>query len=128
MNRELGRAVAGGNERIVGRCRRLRRRLRPGVAARTEPLDGRLAGVLLGRSPSKRDRNIATRAVVILRDWAFADLGLHRLWLMHSSSNKASCKLACVSGFTVEGTMREALLHSDGWHDMHIHGQLARHR
>lgn len=75
--------------------------------------------------PRMRGRRIATRAVEALRDWSFTHLGLHRLWLMHSLRNEASCRVATASGFSVEGTLREALLHPDGWHHMHVHGQVA---
>ncbi|MFO7960413.1 MAG: GNAT family N-acetyltransferase [Nitriliruptoraceae bacterium] len=76
-------------------------------------------------TPERRGHGLATRAVTALNDWAFADLGLHRLWLMHSTRNEPSCGVALAAGFVPEGTLREALFHPDGWHDMHVHGQLA---
>ncbi|MET4225621.1 GNAT family N-acetyltransferase [Oerskovia enterophila] len=75
--------------------------------------------------PAARGRRVAPRAVGVLVDWAFGDLGLHRLRLVHSTQNEASCKVALAAGFTPEGTLRESGRHVDGWHDMHLHARLA---
>jgi RimJ/RimL family protein N-acetyltransferase len=56
--------------------------------------------------------------------WAFETLGLHRLALQHSVHNTASCRVAEKAGFAVEGTLRSAARHQDGWHDMHVHGRV----
>lgn len=74
--------------------------------------------------PDARGRGVATGALRRLARWALAELGLHRLWLMHSVANTPSCRVATGAGFEPEGTMRQALLHADGWHDMHIHGRV----
>jgi RimJ/RimL family protein N-acetyltransferase len=63
-------------------------------------------------------------AVVRIGRWAFEDLGLHRLRITHSVANTASCRIATRAGFPLEGTMRSALLHADGWHDEHLHAQV----
>jgi len=52
------------------------------------------------------------------------DLGLHRLELRHSTANPASCRVAARAGFRLEGTLRSAMRHPDGWHDMHLHARL----
>ena len=75
--------------------------------------------------PAARGAGIAGRAARAVSAWAFADLGLHRLSLMHSTANAASCRVASAAGFEAEGTLRSALLHADGWHDMHLHSLLA---
>ena len=74
---------------------------------------------------SARGEGLAPRAVERLVAWAFDDLGLHRLTLVHSTANEASCRVATKSGFALEGTARSSLLHDDGWHDMHLHARLA---
>jgi RimJ/RimL family protein N-acetyltransferase len=38
--------------------------------------------------------------------------------------NAESCQVALKAGFALEGTARSALLHTDGWHDMHVHARL----
>ncbi|GAA3449213.1 GNAT family N-acetyltransferase [Dactylosporangium matsuzakiense] len=74
--------------------------------------------------PSYRGRRIAPRALAAMSSWAFGSLGLHRLVVRHSMDNPASCKVAVAAGFPAEGVQRGALLHADGWHDMHLHARL----
>lgn len=60
--------------------------------------------------------------------WAFDILGLHRVCLHHSTANLASCRVAAELGFRVEGTLRGAIHHADGWHDVHTHARLRTDR
>ncbi len=75
--------------------------------------------------PDARGSQLASRAASALSEWAFDVAGLHRIELLHSALNPASCRVAERAGFLVEGTSRSALLHVDGWHDMHVHSRLA---
>lgn len=75
--------------------------------------------------PSARGQGTAPLATAAVSAWLFEDIGLHRLWLMHSVQNEPSCRVASKAGFAAEGTLRDGLLHADGWHDMHVHGRLA---
>ena len=75
--------------------------------------------------PEHRGHGVATRGTCALADWAFDELGLHRLGLLHSTRNEGSCRVAELALFRHEGTLREDVLHGDGWHDMHVHGRLA---
>ncbi len=74
--------------------------------------------------PEARGRAIAARAVCALAGWLFG-AGLRRLELEHSTANLASCRAALRAGFAPEGVKRGAVLHEDGWHDMHLHARLA---
>lgn len=74
--------------------------------------------------PSARGLGIAPRALTALYEWAFGVLGLHRLELTHATANEASCRVALKTGFAPEGTKRSAVLHADGWHDMHLHARV----
>ncbi|MFK4098540.1 GNAT family N-acetyltransferase [Streptomyces sp. NPDC019531] len=74
--------------------------------------------------PAVRGTGVAVEAVHRLTGWALHDLGLHRLTLCHAVANKASCRVAEKTGFRLEGTMRHALLHADGWHDQHLHARV----
>jgi RimJ/RimL family protein N-acetyltransferase len=71
--------------------------------------------------PPARGAGVVVEATVRLSRWALDDLGLHRLRLCHAVANTASCRVADKAGYAFEGTMRESLLHADGWHDQHLH-------
>ena len=75
--------------------------------------------------PAGRGTGVATRAARVLARWILEDLGLARLELMHSTANEASCRVAGKAGFVAEGILRHAVLHTDGWHDMHLHSRVA---
>ena len=72
-----------------------------------------------------RRRGIAVRALRAATGWMFTQAGFHRLELMHSTDNDASCRVARRAGYRLEATQRERVLHADGWHDMHLHVRLA---
>jgi [ribosomal protein S5]-alanine N-acetyltransferase len=74
--------------------------------------------------PDARGRGVATRALRAATAWMFTHVGLHRIELLHSTGNQASCRVANQSGYGYEGTKRRQALHADGWHDMHLHARL----
>jgi RimJ/RimL family protein N-acetyltransferase len=74
--------------------------------------------------PDRRGRGIAGRSLRSMTDWTFHEIGLHRIALVHSVANEASCRVATSAGFAYEGTARGQALHPDGWHDMHLHARL----
>lgn len=75
--------------------------------------------------PQARGRNVAARALNTMSDWLFHGVGLHRVELEHSTANAPSCRVADKAGFLAEGTRRQQVLHTDGWHDMHLHARLS---
>ena len=75
--------------------------------------------------PDARGEGVATKALDALSTWAFEDVGFHRLFLVHSTSNDASCRVATKAGFVAEGVERSSILHIDGWHDMHVHARIS---
>jgi [ribosomal protein S5]-alanine N-acetyltransferase len=83
------------------------------------------AEVAYWTSPEHRGKRVASRALCALSDWAFDDLGLHRLGLLHSTRNAGSCHVARRGLYVAEGILREQAPHPDGWHDMHVHARLA---
>jgi RimJ/RimL family protein N-acetyltransferase len=95
------------------------------VALRAINLFDGVAEVAYWILPAARGRGVVVRATDELARWAFEDLGLHRLVLRHSTLNVASCRAAQKAGFAPEGTERSSLLHTDGWHDMHLHARVA---
>ncbi|MFI1199941.1 GNAT family N-acetyltransferase [Streptomyces sp. NPDC020883] len=84
-------------------------------------LGGGSAEILYWILPAARGGGVVVEATRRVSRWALDDLGLHRLRLCHSVANPASCRVAVKAGYTLEGTMRSALLHADGWHDEHLH-------
>jgi RimJ/RimL family protein N-acetyltransferase len=103
----------GGTGAVLGR-----------VALRNISLPGGRAQCTYWVLPAARGRGVAASATAELARWALDDLGLHRLELLHSVANPASCQVAGKAGFTLEGTLRSALLHPDGWHDLHLHARV----
>ena len=91
------------------------------VALRRISLAAGSAEVTYWVAPHARRRGAATLATIAVSGWAFESLRLHRLELIHSVHNEASCGVATQAGFALEGTLKSALLHADGWHDMHLH-------
>ncbi|WUJ73463.1 GNAT family N-acetyltransferase [Kribbella soli] len=75
-------------------------------------------------TPAARGRSVAARSVDALSAWAFESIGFNRLNIQHSTVNTASCRVAERTGYSVEGTLRQAIKHADGWHDWHLHGRL----
>ncbi|MEU9344538.1 GNAT family protein [Streptomyces sp. NPDC048278] len=78
--------------------------------------------------PEARGRRVATRALALATDWAFAELGLHRLELGHALGHDASCRIALTCGYDYEGTLRGAMFEAgrkDAFRDVHLHGRLA---
>lgn len=71
--------------------------------------------------PEARGRGVAVAALRTLARWAFDDLGMHRLEVLHAVGNGPSCRVAEKAGFTLEGTLTRVLQHADGWHDAHLH-------
>ncbi|MFS8096193.1 GNAT family N-acetyltransferase [Lentzea alba] len=74
--------------------------------------------------PEARGTGVAVRAALAVTRWSFDVVGLHRMFLQHSTGNAASCRVAAKLGFRLEGTHRSAFLHADGWHDVHTHARL----
>ncbi|MEV7834927.1 GNAT family N-acetyltransferase [Streptomyces subrutilus] len=87
-------------------------------------LNGGSAEILYWILPAGRGRGTMVEATKRVTQWAFDELGLHRLRLCHSVANPASCRVAEKAGFSLEGTMRSTLLHEDGWHDEHLHAMV----
>ncbi|MES4890754.1 GNAT family N-acetyltransferase [Streptomyces sp. NPDC096012] len=94
------------------------------VALRQMLLGDGVAEVAYWTVARARGRGVAVRATITLSRWALEEIGFHRLELFHATANEASCRVAVKAGFATEGTKRSALLHPDGWHDMHFHARV----
>lgn len=96
------------------------------ISLRTIDLREGLAEVSYWVLPEARGRRTATRALQALTGWGFGTLGLHRIEVMHSTRNEASCRVAMAAGYELEGTKRSEAKHEDGWHDMHLHARVTQ--
>jgi RimJ/RimL family protein N-acetyltransferase len=76
-------------------------------------------------STGSRERGAATSALAAVAAWAFDDLGLHRISLLHDADNTASCRVALRAGFRIEGVLRESRRRRDGSRcDEELHARL----
>ncbi|CAM5746771.1 hypothetical protein [Streptomyces afghaniensis 772] [Streptomyces afghaniensis] len=105
--------VDADSDRLLGRVALCEIRLGDGTAE-----------VAYWTVPAARGRGVAARATTALTRWALDEIGFHRLELLHAVRNEASCRVASRTGFALEGTKRSAILHQDGWHDMHLHARV----
>lgn len=76
--------------------------------------------------PWARRRGNAVRATSLATNFAFTELGLHRVYLYHAVENSASCAVAVAAGFAHEGALRQSFRYADGiYHDEHLHARLS---
>jgi len=78
--------------------------------------------------PKYRRQGMASAAVEIVEEHAFASEGLSRLVIKHEPENQASCALATSRGYLAEGTERGAFERHGARRDLHVHGLLAADR
>jgi RimJ/RimL family protein N-acetyltransferase len=77
-----------------------------------------------GLAPSARGRGVATEALRLLTDWAFAQ-GMIRLELLISADNPASQRVAERCGYVLEGVLRNTYV-KPGWRtDTQVWSRLA---
>jgi RimJ/RimL family protein N-acetyltransferase len=72
-----------------------------------------------------RGRGVATGALRLLTEWAFGELGAHRIELMISVENEPSKRVAERAGYVREGTMRSVYLKPGVREDVEIWSRLA---
>ncbi|MDQ2894245.1 MAG: GNAT family N-acetyltransferase [Actinomycetota bacterium] len=87
-------------------------------------VDGRhlVAEVVCAVAPSARRGRVAQRAVGILCEWAFREVGMARLEFYIESGNAASRAVAERVGGRHEGLLRNKVLIGESRHDMAIPG------
>lgn len=92
----------------------------------TLDLEGRQAeaGYIVG--PNARGRGVASRALTLLTDWAFADLGLERVELRITAENEPSIRVAEKCGYEREGILRSVHFKQGRRTDVAVYARLAR--
>lgn len=83
-------------------------------------------GRMLIGNRSYLGRGYATEATLLLLDYAFAELNLHRVYLEVLADNEAAVRLYRRCYFTVEGRCRDAHFSEGRFHDVLIMAVLAR--
>jgi len=73
-----------------------------------------------------RGKGYATESVSLLSDFVFKSRQVNRLEIRMASDDEVSEKVALRSGFTHEGTSREAAFSNGKHHDMHTYSLLRR--
>ena len=95
--------------------------------AHINPRDG-VAEIGYWVLPEHRRQGVASAAVAIVEEHAFAAEGLARLVIKHEPENHASCALAASRGYRAEGTERGAFERHGARRDLHVHALLAADR
>lgn len=72
-----------------------------------------------------RSRGRTAAALRLLADWAFDDVGVHRVELLVDPANTGSRRVAESAGFLAEGTIRQRFLHRGRPSDTVLYGRLA---
>jgi RimJ/RimL family protein N-acetyltransferase len=76
-------------------------------------------------APAARGRGVATEALLLLTEWAFAERGMERLELLISVDNPASKRVAERSGYVREGVLRSLWFKQGRREDTEIWSRLA---
>jgi RimJ/RimL family protein N-acetyltransferase len=75
-------------------------------------------------APAARGRGVATEALRLLTEWAFAELGAMRLELLIGVENEASKRVAARCGYVKEGVLRSLYFKQDLREDTEIWSRL----
>lgn len=70
--------------------------------------------------PAHWCRGYGTEIAVLAVDYAFAELGMHRVEATCDPRNTASVRILRRIGMTHEGTLRHTMRLRDGWRDSHM--------
>jgi [ribosomal protein S5]-alanine N-acetyltransferase len=73
-------------------------------------------GIIVGRKQFW-GRGIASQAIVLVRDFAFARVGLHKLTAGCYANNAGSAKAFAKAGFVEEARLKKQFLHNNEWVD-----------
>lgn len=86
-----------------------------GLDEATATMEFRIA--LVG--PQVFGRGYGSEATLLVRDFAFGPLGLHRLSLHVDAFNEPAVAVYRKAGFVLEGVRRQAVRRDGGWYDVH---------
>ena len=81
-------------------------------------------GIVIG-DPKFWGQGYGTEASILLTDYGFNNLGLHRIELLVLDFNSRARYVYEKIGFTVEGVQREARYIDGSWHDVYMMAKLS---
>jgi RimJ/RimL family protein N-acetyltransferase len=70
----------------------------------------------------RRSKGYGRQALELLKDYAFRDMGLHRLWLRVMDDNAGAIRMYEKCGFVLEGRMRKQVFKNGDYRDILIMG------
>ena len=73
---------------------------------------------------AQQGRGLITRCCVVMLDYLFHEMALHRVEIRCGTGNRRSCAIPERLGFTREGVVREAEWVNDRWVDLVVWGML----
>lgn len=77
-------------------------------------------GMTIVGDPSVWGQGIGTEMLELLKDYAFCDLNLNRLYAYAIDTNQASVRMKLKCGFQLEGTLREDHYDQGVYHDVYL--------
>ncbi len=88
---------------------------------------GRMAIFYIGIAAKENwSRGYGSESTKLIIDYAFKTLNLNRIQLHVAVENEAALKVYRKVGFTIEGTLREAMYHHGRYSDFYVMGLLQR--
>lgn len=93
----------------------------------TLDMEGRQAEAGYIVAPGARGRGVASRALMLLTDWALDELGLERVELRITVENEPSIRVAEKCGYEHEGVLRSVHFKQGRRSDVAVYSRLARH-
>lgn len=75
--------------------------------------------------PDEQGQGYATEASRAVLDFAFSQVGLHKVLVAHATTNSASAAVARRLGFSAVGTHRQAFEKDGTWHDLLYYERIA---
>lgn len=89
-----------------------------------DPVD-RTAELSCWTHPAHRGKGIITPAIQAVLRFAYGGLELHHISYQHAASNQVSRRVAEKCGFTLDGTLREAIVIDDKAEDLLVWSRLS---
>jgi RimJ/RimL family protein N-acetyltransferase len=91
---------------------------------RPDPIDPAIGELGYLLAAEARGRGLATRAIWLLTDWSFRELGMERVQALVHPDNRASARLLERLGFAREGLLRQYRAGANGREDRNVYSAM----